>query len=855
MSTEIAITSLTAVLCFGLVLGILFHAASVLRRAKNDKHRYPGPATVDLLNYARAIEDGIVLCKDGGLTASWLYRGPDSASTPDAERNQLVVRVNQILSAKAGGWMVQTDAPRKEAPRYIAADSCHFNDPVSAAIDQERRQLFERRGAVYDGFFVLTVTYFPPTLASRRLLELLVDDEPIRPKKAKDLTESLVAEFRAACTALDTELSGPFKLQRLRRQVIETPHGAIVQDEQLRWLNFCVTGLDHPITLPSDQHRVYLDALVGCQDFMAGVAPRIGNHHIRVVAIEGFPSITYPGILDTLSEFPCKLRWSTRFLYLDPHQAEAAFSKYRNKWKQKIRGFLDQIFQTHTNAIDRDALLMVEQVELALADVKSGRVASGYYTSVVVIMEESAQRADALAREVKTAIDSWGFSARIETVNATEAYLGSLPAHSAPNLRRPPMSTEHLAELMPTSTIWTGAANAPCPLYPPQSPALMHCVTHGATPFRFNLHVGDLGHTLIFGPPGTGKSLHLALLVAQLRRYSGMTIFAFDKGRSLYPLTRAIHATTRGASGLHLRLGDDDATLAFCPLQYLDTRSDRAWAMQWINSILALNNVETTPEQRNEIAEAITSMYESESRTLSDFVNTLQDATMREALMQYTQHGHCGHLLDADADQLELSDLTVFEIEELMNMEERYALPVLLYLFRRIERALHGQPAVIILDEAWLMLGHAVFRDKIREWLKVLRRRNCVVIMATQSISDAANSGIIDVITEASPTKIFLPNPDAHATAELYATLGLNALELNIIAGAEKKRHYYYTSPEGRRLYELAPGPFAMAFIAQSAKQQLAEIDRFEAQYGDDWVDAWLVRQGLTPMRAMQGAA
>ena len=99
-----------------------------------------------------------------------------------------------------------------------------------------------------------------------------------------------------------------------------------------------------------------------------------------------------------------------------------------------------------------------------------------------------------------------------------------------------------------------------------------------------------------------------------------------------------------------------------------------------------------------------------------------------------------------------------FEIEELMGLGEKYALPVLLYLFRRIERSLQGQPAAIIMDEAWLMLGHEVFREKIREWLKVMRKANCMVIMATQSLTDAARSGILDVIVESTASKVFLPN-------------------------------------------------------------------------------------------------
>ena len=112
---------------------------------------------------------------------------------------------------------------------------------------------------------------------------------------------------------------------------------------------------------------------------------------------------------------------------------------------------------------------------------------------------------------------------------------------------------------------------------------------------------------------------------------------------------------------------------------------------------------------------------------------------MREALKVYTVEGGMGHLLDARGGRLaSLADFTVFEIEELMNLGDHYALPVLLYLFRRIEMSLKGQPAMIVLDEAWIMLGHPVFRDKIREWLKVLRKANCMVLMATQSLSDAA---------------------------------------------------------------------------------------------------------------------
>ncbi|MDE2366981.1 MAG: hypothetical protein KGM95_08610, partial [Betaproteobacteria bacterium] len=142
---------------------------------------------------------------------------------------------------------------------------------------------------------------------------------------------------------------------------------------------------------------------------------------------------------------------------------------------------------------------------------------------------------------------------------------------------------------------------------------------------------------------------------------------------------------------------------------------------------------------------------------------------------------------------------------------------------------------------------HKVFREKIREWLKVLRKANCMVLMATQSLTDAAHSGILDVIVESTATKIFLPNVYARDqdTAALYRRMGLNDRQIEILATAVQKRHYYYVSEMGRRLYELALGPLALAFIGSTDKESVANIKALEAKHGGNWVRAWLAMRGL----------
>lgn len=830
----LAIAALGALLLFILISRIrAVDAASTLKR-----HRSKDAGLADFLNYAAMVDDGVIVGKNGSFIACWIYQGDDNASSTDAQREMVSFRINQALAGLGNGWMLHVDAVRRPAPNYTQSGLSHFPDPVSGAIDEERRRLFEGLGTMYEGYFVLTLTYFPPLLAQSRFVEMMFDDDAKTPDH-KARTQGLIDFFKRECASIESRLSTAVKLHRLRGNQVENEDGSMVtHDDLLRWLQFCVTGLNHPVLLPSNP--MYLDAIIGGQELFGGVVPKIGRKFIQAVAIEGFPLESTPGILTALGELPCEYRWSSRFIFMDAHEAVRHLDKFRKKWRQKIRGFFDQVFNTNTGAIDQDAMAMVADAEAAIAEVNSGLVAQGYYTSVVILMDADRDQLDQSARQVEKAINRQGFAARIETINTMDAYLGSLPGHGVENVRRPLINTMNLADLLPTSTIWTGVNQAPCPMYPPLSPALMHCVTHGATPFRLNLHVRDLGHTFMFGPTGAGKSTHLALIAAQLRRYPGMSIYAFDKGMSMYPLAKA-------TGGKHFTVAGDDDRLAFCPLQFLETKGDRAWAMEWIDTILALNNVATSPAQRNEIGNAIMSMHASGARTLSEFSVTIQDEAIRAAIRQYTVDGNMGHLLDAEEDGLSLCDFTVFEIEELMNLGEKYALPTLLYLFRRIERNLRGQPAVIILDEAWLMLGHAVFRAKIREWLKVLRKANCLVLMATQSLSDAANSGILDVIVESTATKIFLPNVYARDedTAALYRRMGLNTRQIEILATAIPKRQYYYVSENGRRLYDLALGPVALAFVGATDKESVATIKALEAKFGDAWVHVWLASRGL----------
>lgn len=823
-----------------MLLAILFsQIRTVYSEASLKKHRSKSAGTADLLNYAAVVSDGVIVGKNGSFMASWLYHGEDNASSTDAQRELISFRINQAFSKMGSGWMIHVDAVRRPAPNYSEKGASHFPDPLSKAIDEERRQLFESLGTLYEGFFIITLTWFPPLLAQRKFVELMFDDDSEKHTKTSQ-TQHLIELFETEQNNFESRLSSTLSLERLQSEKVMNEDGSTVtHDNFLSWLQFCVTGINQPILLPNNP--MYIDALIGGQELYSGVIPKMGRNFIQCVAIDGFPLNSHPGILSALAELPVEYRWSTRFIFMDNYEALNHLEKFRKKWKQKVRGFFDQIFNTGSGAVNEDAASMVADASSAMAETNSGMVAQGYYTSVVVLMNENRNLVEDSAKTIEKAIARLGFAARTETINTMDAFLGTLPGHGVENVRRPVLNTMNLADMLPTSTIWTGENCAPSPLYPPSAPALMNCVTSGNSPFRLNLHVRDLGHAIMYGPTRAGKSAHLAAIALQFRRYLGSRIYAFDKGMSMYP-------ACKGAGGSHFTIAANDSKLAFAPLAFLKTRSDKAWAMEWIDTILALNGLITTAAQRNEIASTIFNMDKSNSKTLSEFTVIIQDDEIREALKQYTVDGTMGHLLDADEDGLQLTDFTTFEIEELMNLGEKFALPVLLYLFRRIETSLDGRPTLISLDEAWLMLAHPAFREKIREWLKTLAKKNCHVLMATQNLSDASKSGILDVITESTATKIFLPNANAREedSAALYARMGLNLRQIDIIATAIPKREYYYVSEKGRRLYNLSLGPLALAFVGSTDKDSISIIQKLEAQYGDEWIHEWLRIKGLS---------
>jgi type IV secretion/conjugal transfer VirB4 family ATPase len=779
----------------------------------------------DWLPWAGLVAAGVVLNKDGSFQRTARFRGPDLDSATQGELIATSARLNNALRRLGSGWALFVEAARRVAADYPQSA---FPEPLSWLVDEERCAAFEEDASHFESAYHLTLVYLPAEESRARAAKLLYENTP---QDGVDWRERLTA-FLAETDRFFDLFDGVM------------PEIDWLDDSQtLTYLHGTVSTRRYRVGVP--EHAFHLDALLADSALVGGLAPMLGDQHLRVTSVRGFPTSTWPGLLDDLNRLGFAYRWSTRFICMDKAEAEKELVRLRRQWFAKRKNVIallrETIFQQESPLVDTDASNKASDADAALQELGSDQVAFGYVTATVTVLDADANSADEKLRMVERVIQGRGFVTIPETLNAVDAWLSSIPGNAYANVRQPIISTLNLAHLMPVSAVWAGPEkNAHL-----DGPPLIVTRTDGATPFRLVTHIGDVGHTLVVGPTGMGKSVLLATLAMQFRRYAGSRLFVFDMGRSM-------RATILGLGGEHYDLGSDGA-IAFQPLARIDRESYRTWAAEWIEGRLIHEGVTVGPDEKASVWSALQSLAGApvEQRTLTGLSVLLQSNALRQALQPYVLGGAHGKLLDADSDRLGSGSVQCFEMEELMHSKAA-VLAVLGYLFARFDERFDGAPTLLILDEAWLFLDDPVFAARIRQWLKTLRKKNVSVIFATQSLADIQNSSIAPAIVESCASRIFLPNPQATEPQirSIYEGFGLNSRQIEIVAQAQPKRDYYYQSRLGNRVFDLDLRPVALAFAGASSPQDQRDIDAFcdamsSPSSSSGFAAAWLRHRGL----------
>lgn len=792
------------------------------------EYRKKNAGLADFLPWAALIAPGIVLNKDGSFQRTARFRGPDLDSATPSELVGTTARLNGALRRLGSGWAIFVEAQRNPATEYPES---LFAESASALLDIERREQFEESGLLYESSYYLTFVWLPPAEEASRM-------------------EGWLYEGRERSGVDPWELLKGFidRTDRVLHLVeVFVPEADWLDDaDTLTYLHSTISTRRHRVRVP--ETPMHLDALLADQPLAGGLEPRLGQFHLRTLTVIGFPTVTFPGILDDLNRIAFPYRWSTRAIMLDKLEATRLVTKIRRQWfakRKSIAAILKEVLTNEQSVLlDSDAANKALDADAALQDLGSDQVGEAYVTATVTVWDADPRIADEKLRLAEKVIQSHDFTAIVETVNAIEAWMGSIPGHVYANVRQPPISTPNLAHMMPLSAVWAGPEKDEHLDAPP----LFYAKTEGATPFRFSLHVGDVGHTMVVGPTGAGKSVLLALMALQFRRYANAQVYAFDFGGSIRAATLAMRGDWQDLGG---SLSDGTSllnTVSLQPLAGIHETPERAWAADWLVDILIREGVEITPDVKEHLWTALTSLASAPvvERTITGLTVLLQSSALKQALRPYCIGGPYGRLLDAEMEWLGEASVQAFETEGLIGTGAAPA--VLSYLFHRIESRFDGRPSLLIIDEGWRALDDGGFASKIKEWLKTLRKRNVAVVFSSQSLADIEASPIAPVIVESCPTRIFLANERAIESqiASVYRQFGLNDRQIEIVARATPKRDYYCQSRRGNRLFELGLGHIALTLCASSDKAAHALIDALMKDGAKPYfLEAWLEANGL----------
>ena len=795
----------------------------------------------DLIDYFALVADGVVKTLPGVLLAAWEFAGQDMDALQLEECFAIADRLAKVFSL-GRGWSLQCDLIREEYTEYTTQPG-RWLDPMAELVEEERRAWFTRKGvegAPRLSRYFFCLSYETKEQGLRKLSRRLLGGDGSRLENIDEELRRFTSKVRQIDAALRSNLRTVRRLKGYTRVVGEVPQHC---DGLLEYLRLCVTGERFPFAVPAIP--VDLNQYIAGDDFTGGAELQLGDpmndllpgRFIRVIAVDSFPDLSFAGILRAMDAVPLSFRFSHQAKILDDVEATKVFKAAKSKWKSKGEGGIKaKLRKTDIHDLDDESLRLAADAREGASKAEHGREINCRYSGKVILMASSLGEIADQADTIATALRRCGFGSRIETVNAVAAWLGSFPGHQHKERRELVINTANLSHMVPLSQPWRGHEFNPSDKFPLQSPPMFYAATAGGAPYRFHGHVGDVGHALIVGPTGAGKTSLIALATAQALRYGGQ-IFNFDKKRGLYTATRCL-------GGTFIELSPENEEDRLCPLASIDTDAERAWALKYVSFLLELNGLEVLPEMQKDIRQAIHLLSRSQgSRSLTALYMACGLPAVKGALQFYLDT-----ILNGDHDGLRLSRLVTFEMHRLYALDQKIMNGTLFYIFERIRRRLRSDvPTFMFVDEFREALSHPIAAKAFKDYLFEGRALNMAVWLVIQELSETLASPLAGAVLEQRATTICLPNVQARfAGRSNYEALGCSEMDCLSIADATPKRDYYVMNADGKRMISLELGPVMLALL-QSGDADRAALDLLIQRYGRPRAAVeWLRRKGLS---------
>ena len=411
-----------------------------------------------------------------------------------------------------------------------------------------------------------------------------------------------------------------------------------------------------------------------------------------------------------------------------------------------------------------------------------------------------------------------------ETYNQLNAYFAIVPGNHAFNLRRLYLLNTNYADLSFLFTILPGEkVNS---YLAAEYLAVME--TDNQTPYYLNLHCGEVAHTLILGMTGSGKSYLCNFLLQNAQKYEPLT-FIFDIGGSFEALTHIF-------GGSYLNVGREERDFTINPFTLEPTKENQQFLFSLLRVLIESDGQRYRLDFKEEIKlwNAIERLYmlEGGQRTLSNLASIVGE--LKDRLYRWTRAGQYGFLFDNADDTLTFQKFQTFNFTGWGDAPELLE-PLLFYILHRASQEICDPRRLatfktFLMDEAWLFMRNEVIRDYIVQAQKTWRKHKAAMILATQSLKELQESGMLHIVSESCPTKIFLANPamDRSVYAEAFH---LNDTELDLIAGLVPPGQMVIRRADSSKKVQLNVDSVTHWMAANSANENLRRREYF-ARFG-----------------------
>lgn len=785
-----------------------------------------------LLPWAYAdTQTGIIHGKDHSMLAVYEFRGSDLDSSTPADLMQYHAALNNVIKKLSTGYVLYLEAQRHIDTSYEKAE---ISVPIIQKMEDERAAYYASHRHFETSYYFI-VYCEPPQMLKSKLTSAFIVDAKNKGKNAK-------FDMRVYYETIEKFINNVNLIGDMLQMWFPEIR-PLTAAESVSYLHSTISTRHFPIKVNSLKYIT--DYICDC-DVLGGRDMKLGDQYMKIVTVLDFPPMSTPGVLTAFNNIGMEYRWVSRFICLSKQDAQKELQNFRMRWNQQIKGFWTQVREALLkekleNAEDETAVTNRDDVIQAQQEVGQDAVSYGFYTMTLIVLDKNKELCDEKANQVLEIINTLGFAGYIETDNSMEAWWGSIPGCYRANIRRPILNSLNFCHLAPVMATWPGDKRNDYL----KGPVLLYTDTEGYTPFRLSLHVGDVGHTMICGPSGSGKSVLLNTLEAHFLKYPDSNVFIFDKAGSSRALTLAV-----GGNFYNLA-AEGSKELSFQPLARIDDEQEIKWSKEWILAYLRQKNMSVGPAEEDYVWRALLSLqtFPAEERSISTFCEMVQDQNIRQALVPLTQKGSYGKLFDNTKDVSGYGRWQVYEMETLM-ATPAIVPPTLDYLFHRTEARLKEAigPSIIVLDECWLFFDNEAFKQKLREYFKDMRKKNTSIIFATQNLSDVATKPeLLTTVMENCPNRIYLPNSNAKNTQnqKLYETFGCNEKQIDIISSMTPKQDYYYSSEKGNRVFRLALQPAEIPFVTATAKADQQAMNKILQEYDRKaFIEHWLKYKG-----------